>query len=170
MKVRLSARTVLVIGIAILVGCGTSGGSTSDAVGPPPGGSYDVPPGGFDPAPGQDTPPGDYDPPPGSTVSPPGGGTGTCNSFCQGVIGRGCTELGNDVSTCVQQCNAGIGQVECANELLALLDCALKSPDFTCDLLGGGEAQQGQFTECTQQALAYATCADGGGEGGRGGI
>lgn len=154
MNVRLSARTVLGIGIAIFVGCGTSGGpGGTGSEGPPPSRPYDVPP-------GQDPPPNDYDNPNGPN----------CGTICEAVVGRGCvTDLGTDVETCTRSCALDLPDIECSNEVFTFLQCILRSPDFTCDLFDDFQVQQGQFKECTQEALAFTKCGgdDGGGEGGQ---
>jgi len=166
MKATLGAYAVL--GIAIVVACGTNGGGGSGLPGPAPAnGSGDIPPPGFDTPPGQDPPPGDYDDP-SDPVPPPSVG-GSCPSVCQALIGMGCTDLGENVRSCTAECELGINQIDCGPQLLAFLACIIRTPEFTCDVLTG-EVQPGQFTECQTQALDYAQCADGGGEGGRGGI
>lgn len=165
MRVRLSARTA--IAIAILVSCGGGGGviaaddgSTGDS-GSVNTGGYDPPPSDFDRPPGQDTPPSDYDDPSDSRG---------CAPLCQAIIAEGCTDVAPTVDTCLLACAQGIGNEDCASEVLALLTCVVKTPEFTCDSFEDEEAQ-GDFEECTAEASAYARCLDdGGGEGGQGGI
>ena len=169
MKARLSARTVL--GIAILASCSTTGNpGGSDVQDYVPTGAPDTPPPDYDPPPGQDPPPSDFDDPsgPGSTT-----GGNRCNEICPAVIAEGCDDYGEDIEACTVACDDYLDEAApCDGELHAFLECAIRSPDFNCDVLTGQGDGQGQFMECQSQAAAYVACLDdnGGGEGGQGGI
>lgn len=167
MRVRLSAHAVIAIAIVVSCGGGQGGSLAGDGAGDGPStvnpGGYDTPPSDFDRPPGQDTPPSDYDnPSPGSGSGSDTPGNPRCASFCRAVMAEGCPTDFPDVGSCTLSCSEDTMADPCGDEILDLLICMVNSPDFTCDL-------QGQFEECTAQALAYSACQDGG-EGGQGGI
>ena len=173
---RVRAKTLLVIaGIAACSGKGGNNSGTSALPEGDPNGGFDSPSSGFDVPPpgtdnpgGQDTPPPDHDSPTGEDIG------ATCVRICSAIIAQGCTDVGDDVTTCLPDCNDLLDAYgPCAESAASFLECLVRSPRFACEL--DDEFEDGDYGECNLHAQLFQNCIrindpdpDGGGGGGGG--
>lgn len=168
-----SITLLLVGGFAAFAGCQGGGGPTDSSNQLPANGPYERPPSTYQPPPnGYEAPPTDYEMP---------SGGGVCESICSfyelaqcaaGSDGAGEGGQGNgggqvlSPSECRSSCAQAIGEYECQNELVALIDCLLHKADLTCDLLKraqNGDVSQmdvDQLRACESVVDAYSACED----------
>lgn len=157
-----------VLSVGIAVGCQGGGGESADGnfvpgeYQPPPS-SYDTPGSSVDQPPADDTPPSDFDSPPDSSGSGSSASTrSACERLCRSLAASGCEQGSVDQAGCVISCTDGLTEAYdvCVDELVGVLDCVIRSPNFNCGLYEDGEVNGDAFAHCEVPALAFGRCAE----------